>query len=432
MVEDSRFFGSVLRSRLENDLGLQVRWAETCAQARAALEEADEPFGLALLDLVLPDATNGEVVDLVQSRGVPVIVLTGQISDELRDRMWSKRVVDYVLKDGPGAIDYALELVRRFEVNPEIKVLVVDDSRVALHHVQSLLEVHGYQIFAVSSPSEALVCLEQHPDIRLAIVDFNMPEMDGEELTRRIRRTRSREALAVIGISTYGSGHLSARFLKSGANDFLYKPFVSEEFYCRIAENLKAQDHLRALEKAAFQDYLTGLYNRRYFFEVTRKLLAVAHRSERPLAVAMIDIDHFKGFNDTYGHDVGDEVLREVAQALAGLVRGSDVVARLGGEEFCVVATNTPAADARGLFEALRQAVSARRIPHESGSLSVTVSVGVSTTLEPEIDQMLAAADRLLYEAKEGGRNRVVCDHDGQDEGGTGWKPGGERATRSA
>ncbi len=408
LVEDSRFFGSIVRNRLVSEIGARVHWAASYAEALAALDAATTPFFMAILDLNLPDAPDGEIVDEILARGIPPVVLTARMSDATRDAMWSRRVVDYVLKEGPQAIDYVVDLVKRLSMNDRIEVLVVDDSAVARAHLRRLLEVHRYEVIEATDGESGLAKLDEHPNIKLALVDYHMPGMDGFEVVKRIRKQHRREDLAVIGVSTHGSGHLSARFLKSGANDFLYKPFVTEEFYCRVAENVRALQQLRALEEMATKDFLTGLNNRRYFFATGKKLCANARRRNLNVGVAMLDIDHFKRVNDTYGHDAGDEVLKAVATTISGRFRESDVVARLGGEEFAVLTSNMEPAQAPEIFDRLRQAIQDLRVGFGQTVIPVTVSIGLCTGPAGELDKLLNQADKLLYEAKNSGRNRVV------------------------
>jgi diguanylate cyclase (GGDEF)-like protein len=409
LVEDSRFFGSIVRDRLTTELGARVTWVQSRAEAQRALSDSGEHFLLAVLDLNLPDAPDGEIVDDVLAQGIAPVVLTASMSDTTRDVIWSKRVVDYVLKEGPHAIDTVVDTARRLASNPGITVLVIDDSVVARAHLRQLLEVHRYRVLEARGGEQGLNLLAANPDIKLVLVDYHMPGMDGFEVVKRMRKTHRREDLAIVGVSAHGSGHLSARFLKSGANDFLYKPFVTEEFYCRVAENIRALEHLRRLEDMATKDFLTGLHNRRYFFDTGRKLCENALRRNLDVAVAMLDIDHFKRVNDTYGHDAGDVVLQQVASTIAGRFRRADVVARLGGEEFAVLTTNMDQGSAHGTFDGVRQGIQDLRVRVGDTVIPVTVSCGVSCGPVGEIEALLNHADELLYEAKHGGRNRVLC-----------------------
>jgi diguanylate cyclase (GGDEF)-like protein len=161
-------------------------------------------------------------------------------------------------------------------------------------------------------------------------------------------------------------------------------------------------------EAAATTDFLTGLNNRRQLLRIGVPLISSAYRMGTPLAVAMIDIDHFKRINDTWGHDAGDEVLRVVGSLLKDRFRNSDVVARYGGEEFCVVASNLSSQSAYDLFDEFRRSLAEKIIAIGDAKVSVTVSIGIATTVADNVDTMISAADHLLFQAKHEGRNRTL------------------------
>jgi diguanylate cyclase (GGDEF)-like protein len=230
------------------------------------------------------------------------------------------------------------------------------------------------------------------------------------ELIHKIRETRPKEELAIIGISGAGDHVMSANFLKSGANDFMVKDtIIPEEFYCRVNQCIENNENIHAIREAAIKDFLTGLYNRRYFFEAGQQLFAAAKRQGSAIACAMVDIDFFKKVNDQYGHEAGDLALKQVAAILSRRIRSSDLAARLGGEEFCILALNMNSDDVIPIFDLLRKAVEESPVDIGGGKeIKVTISMGVCQTRLPSLEEMLAAADAKLYEAKESGRNRVV------------------------
>ncbi len=163
-----------------------------------------------------------------------------------------------------------------------------------------------------------------------------------------------------------------------------------------------------SFEEAATTDFLTGLNNRRQLIRLGIPLLAGAHRSATPLAVAMLDIDKFKQVNDTYGHDAGDAVLKQIGSLLKERFRRSDIVARYGGEEFCILAPQLDPAQAFELFDEFRYELSMQKIEVEGHPLSITVSIGVTTVLCDSLDEMISQADEQMYKAKQSGRNCVV------------------------
>ncbi len=416
VVEDSTVFRAIVEQQIGQELGIELVLAETMVQGLAAVEGRADEFFLALLDLTLPDAPNGEIVDAMLGRGIPVVVFTSRYDEALRETLLAKNVIDYVPKDSPASLKYLVSMVRRIQRNRETTALVVDDSATARQLARHLLELYQFDVREADSGQAALDALEAEPGIRLVITDYNMPGMDGFELIQHLRRRFDRDELAIIGVSAGGDAPLSAKFIKYGANDFLNKPYLREEFFCRISQNMEMLDNIRALREAAGKDFLTGLPNRRSFFEIAGALHAAARRDGARAFAAMIDVDHFKRVNDTHGHDAGDAVLREIGRLLPSLlVRESDVVARLGGEEFAVFAYDVTPETAASFFESVRQAVADAVIATPAGALNVTVSIGVSCRIGDSLQHMLNAADACLYDAKAAGRDRVVSDAEPAD-----------------
>lgn len=406
IVEDSKVFSNLLKRRISGELGLKTLVAASLAETKLLLEDHFDSISVALLDLNLPDAPDGEVIAPVLAYGIPAIVFTGTYSDEVREEVLARNVLDYITKENAEDLAYLLRLISRLQKNRSTKILVVDDSTSIRLHIMNLLRLRNFQAFEAESGERALELLDKHPDIKLVITDYHMPGMDGFELTRRIRSQHPRDKLAVIGISAQGSGAMSAQFLKKGANDFLVKPFVNEEFFCRIEQNLDVMDYIEEVHFLSQRDYLTGLGNRRYFFEAAPKLLTAAKREGEKISITMLDIDHFKKVNDTYGHDGGDAALKHIALILREFEAPRTLVARFGGEEFCIVFIDD-AGDASQRIEALRQRIAATPIPWQASQLSITISLGHLCCEASELEPMLVKADELLYRAKQNGRNRV-------------------------
>ena len=407
VVEDSQVFGGLIQKKIQGQLKFDVHWVRTYEEAVRLLETRSADYLLALLDLHLPDAPMGEIIDFVLAKGIPSVVFTGSFGETMRDTIWSYKVVDYIPKETIHNVDYIVSLVRRIHRNRGIHVLVADNVRESRRHLTDLLKVHQYQVHEASDGEEALSLLSLYPDTKLVITEYDMPRMDGFTLTSEIRDRHAKSDLAIIGMSTQGNNILSARFIKNGANDFITKPFVTEEFYCRITQNIEMVEHMAAVRESSNRDYLTGLYNRRYLFESGRAIHASALRGHIQVTVGMIDIDHFKTINDTYGHDAGDEILREVAAILESRFRESDLVARIGGEEFCVLAVNMDRHRIHEIFDRLRETVAHTLIRVGEHSIRSTVSIGVCTTLMRTLDSMMKRADGMLYEAKADGRNTI-------------------------
>lgn len=407
LVEDSRSFAGLAAHALTSRLGAEVTVAHSLAEAGRALDALDGQEVMVVTGLSLADGHDAEVVRFFASRGHPPVVLTGVYDEAVRARVLAMPVVDYVLKDSPTCIDTLTELVRRIWRNRGITALVVEDSANMRQRLSALLNLSGFKVMTAADGIGGLELMRSHPGIRLVLVDYALPRMDGIEMVRELRRHHPREDLAIIALSgkagSDGHGSLSARFLKSGANDYLNKPFEREELDCRIDQNVEMLESFARLKEMATRDFLTGLYNRRHFFTHASGVLD----EDRPAAAAMMDVDWFKRINDRHGHDVGDLVLKQVARTLAARLRPQDVLARFGGEEFCLLAPGLKREAAPAYFERLRAAVAGVTVPTTDGDIAVTISIGVSFTPATDLDELLGRADVALYRAKSDGRDRI-------------------------
>ncbi|CDZ34584.1 Response regulator/GGDEF domain-containing protein [Neorhizobium galegae bv. officinalis] len=366
---------------------------------------AGQKFTLALTGLNLPDAPNGEILALLAEYAVPTIVFTATCETETTVRYTERKIIDYIVKSDNTTVDTVVKTVNRILTNNAFSVLVVDDARWARSGLVEIMQRQNFRVLEALSGKEALDMLADNPSIELVITDYNMPDMDGHELTRRIRATRPSDELRIIGVSSSSDRGLSASFLKAGASDFVYRPFVPEELQCRIDNNVETLTQLKRLRYLAERDHLTGLANRRFFFEKNPPLEPAPAND----AVAILDIDHFKSVNDTYGHEAGDQVLKRLASTLREMtIDKRYLAARLGGEEFAIYMKDTNAFQAHSFCEQVRTRVQATSIPVQDKDISVTISIGVMEMEEREtFGNQLNAADQLLYMAKKNGRNRV-------------------------
>ncbi|MCL1048417.1 diguanylate cyclase [Shewanella abyssi] len=407
VVEDSQVVSRVMRHLLTQELACEVDVAPDMASAKKLL--LDNEYFVAVTDLNLPDAQEGEIVKFVLAQQIPCIVLTGSWNPQERSRLLQLGIVDYVLKENRFSYEYTAKLVKRLQRNQSVKVLVADDSVVSRKFIRSLLEQHLFQVIEADDGVAALDTLKDNPDIKLLITDYNMPRLDGFGLIINVREQFSREDLAIIGLSSDSDESLSARFIKNGANDFLQKPFVHEEFHCRVLNTLDALDMMAKLWGQANLDYLTNVFNRRYFFSLYEDKLPVIARNQGVLSLGLMDIDFFKKVNDSYGHDVGDEVLIEFAARLTQSFSQHFTVARFGGEEFVIGFKGLSVEKAFALLDRFRMQMESKPVVTSKGDLTITVSTGVvDFTAGESVDDMLQRADLALYEAKGGGRN-LVC-----------------------
>ncbi len=408
LVEDSRAVASVLIASLNRLDGIECDLATSYAEARDLLALRADEYFVAVAGLNLPDAPNGEVVGAIQRAGLRVIVLTGHLDEARRQDMFQRGVADYVVKDSQASIGHVARLVERMARSGGTQVLVVDDSDSFRHYLASLLQQHGYQTLTACDGVEGVETLQANPDIRLVVTDYTMPRMDGLAMILEMRKSHNPDELAIIGISESAKPGILARFLKGGASDYLKKPFCVEELYCRIDQHIDTLWAINQAREAANRDFLTRLYNRRYFFEHAQLLYQRAQRGEIPVVAAMIDADHFKRINDTFGHKTGDDALRAIAAVLTRLAGDGGLVARLGGEEFVLLQSADGDLEPADCLEAIRQGIEQIEVVSEGQRVPITVSIGATQRVEASLDHMLALADRAVYGAKAHGRNRVV------------------------
>ncbi|MBF0136656.1 MAG: response regulator [Magnetococcales bacterium] len=247
IVEDSRSFASLLRSRLQATFPCEVILARDYAEAQKWVTSKRGGCFLGILDLHLPDAQDGEIVDLILSHKIPAIVLTGEFKEDLRSKVLSKGVLDYFIKDSVHVIDSVIYFIQRLRQNQNIQVLVVDDSRSFRFSLCRFLRLYGFKVLEAADGKQALQVLDEN-NVRMVISDYEMPGMDGFQLTKQIRAKYPRDHVAVIGLSSHGDMNLAAQFIKAGANDFLIKPFRNEELFCRVSQNVELIEKYEALE----------------------------------------------------------------------------------------------------------------------------------------------------------------------------------------
>ena len=219
VVEDSPMVLKILEQMFRQQADLQPLFCATLNEAQVLLEASAELFFAAIIDLNLPDAPNGEIVDLVLHYQLPCIVLTGSYDEQRREEMLLKGVVDYVLKESQYSYDYAFRLLHRLERNRSVKILVADDSNATRHFIRNVLRSHLYQIHEAADGEEALRILQEQPDFDLLITDHSMPGLSGFELTKVLRQKLKRHDLSILGLSADSKGSLSAQFIKHGADD---------------------------------------------------------------------------------------------------------------------------------------------------------------------------------------------------------------------
>lgn len=248
IIEDSQVQAKIIGKQIQALTNFSTIWASSMEEARTLLESRRDEMFAAVVDLNLPDAPDGEAVDLVLGSSLPSIVLTATFNENIRQQFFEKKVADYFFKGTVRDMDPMVSSLERIWKNRFVNVLVVDDSKAQCHFMRHLLEVQNFHVIMAHDGVQAVEALAANPDIRLIITDYEMPEMDGLELTRQVRERHKMDKVAIVGVSTLGSGALSALFLKNGANDFLTKPFEVEEFYWRANQTVEMLDVISELK----------------------------------------------------------------------------------------------------------------------------------------------------------------------------------------
>ncbi|MBS4069262.1 MAG: diguanylate cyclase [Sulfurimonas sp.] len=299
-------------------------------------------------------------------------------------------------------------------------ILLVDDDRFMQRITEDALVRLGYRVDTAANGKIALKMLEKG-DYPLVISDWVMPEMDGVELCRAIRDSHRQQYTYIILLTSQARQDDIIKGLEAGADEYLVKPVNPAELTVRIKTARRIIDLERSLQRSlgeikrlSLTDALTGVFNRRYLDDRLLQELKRAYRYERPLSIAMLDLDHFKAVNDRYGHQAGDTVLRVCASQVRESIRGEvDWLARYGGEEFVVVLPETELNGALIVAERLRKMISGLIISEEGHEIRVSTSIGVAshTPIEQHLavnaDQLIHVADTCLYQAKQNGRNQV-------------------------
>lgn len=371
-----------------------------------------------VMDVIFPngDLAGIEAIAAVQrERTTPLPVIFVSQRDDFAARLAAVRSGGHAYFTKPvdaGRLIDALDRLTGSEENQPLRVLIVDDDTDFGQQCAQRLEAAGMIARAIADPRETLEQLQAfQPD--LVILDMYMPLCNGKELASIIRQQDRYVAIPIVFLSAETNRQQQQSALSLGADDFLAKPISPSELVAAISARATRARHIR---RFLIRDSLTGLLNHQAVEEELAREFARAERLNQPLAIAIIDLDHFKRINDSYGHVVGDQVLRSLARLLQQRLRKSDLIGRHGGEEFLVALPNTSLVEARTLIDTVRSSFAALRHYGPAGMFSVTLSAGIAGYPQHRSQiGMMQAADQALYQAKREGRNRVVVDTTGQE-----------------
>jgi two-component system cell cycle response regulator len=449
VVDDVPANVKLLEARLSAEY-IDVTTAYSGSDALAICERAE--CDVVLLDVMMPDMDGFEVCRRLKSNPVthhiPVIMVTAldQPSDRVRgldagaDDFLTKPVSDVALIARVRSLARLKmvtdELRMRAVTSKEIgirgaeadavsetgrggRILIVDDRPSSFDRLVSTLTAE-HKVEVETQPSEALFrAAEGNYD--LVIVSLGLKDFDGLRLCSQIRSLERTRGVPVLAIADADNHAKLVRGLEIGINDFLVRPVDKNEMLARVRTQIKRKryterlrDNVQMSIEMAITDALTGLFNRRYMENHLSTLVDQSTARGKPIAVMVLDIDYFKSINDSYGHDAGDDVLREFALRVRKCIRNIDLACRYGGEEFVLVLPETDKAVATMVAERLRRRIASEPFSIQQGArnVNVTISVGIaaSTGAKDTAAAILKRADQALYRAKRDGRNRVVPD----------------------
>ena len=292
-----------------------------------------------------------------------------------------------------------------------MKVLIAEDDRTTQVMLESLLKKWGYETVVVSDGKQAWQVLSEEGSPSLAVIDWLMPGMEGTDICRKVRERNFKQGVYqyIILLTVQGDQEDIVKGLEAGADDYVVKPFDSQELQMRLSVGKRILDLQAKLAFSASHDHLTRLLNRHALFDRLSGEMARADREDGPLVLALLDLDHFKVVNDTYGHIAGDDVLRAIAKEIPRYLRPYDVVGRYGGEEFVVILPGASLDEGYRIMDRVREGISLKSVKTKEGNISVTVSAGMAQYGPPmTMDDLISRADKALYRAKDGGRN-LIC-----------------------
>ena len=529
IVDNSIVIINVLKDMFSEKNDFKIFIAKSLNDVKDLIE--NQKFFAAISNMVLPDALNGELLEVLENENIPTVVLTSNIDDEVINKMDNHNIVDYIPKDSIYGLQTTYKLINLLTYIKNMNILVVEDSITCSVKIKEFLNTLLLNVIIAKDGQEALEILK-NSNISLIISDYDMPKMNGMELLKTIRKDKNNSSLPLIMISATENTDLKIELYKNGVNDIISKPFLKDELkakilnifsnkkqieeinsfskifdeniissstdskgiiksvsnaFCEISGYSKAeligQNHrivkdpdmpksiykelwatiqkgeiwkgeIRNLRKdgsnywvsaviepvfdkdnkisgyyairqditdkkriyeLSITDGLTSLFNRRHFNDIAKSIIDKTIRNNNVFAFLLLDVDNFKKYNDTYGHQEGDNVLISIATSLKkSFKRSNDIIFRLGGEEFGVLISAKTQDDILKLAEEARKDIQDLKIEHSKNepSLVITASFGIAIINDKnsntqDLDHIYKKADDCLYEAKENGRNRV-------------------------
>ncbi len=405
IIEPNQIIADMIARNIEDSHGMPTVIALSKEDAVRELEQHSR-FFLAIVSNSSEDSEPEELISMVHYRKLSTIILVDSKHHLLSDSVDMRYVACTSWKQRHHDIEYIVRTVNYINSNRSFTALIVDGAAPVRMLLKRQLEAQLFRVLEAKNSDEAIDIIKKE-HVSIILTEYHLEKMNGLELTRTLRQKYTIDELAILVVSAEDNSEVTVDLLRQGVNDIIAKPWVHEVLDSRVSNAVRALEMYQRLSDIANRDYLTNHYNRRYFFTELDK----SDSKSEQRVVAMLDLDKFKSVNDTYGHDVGDQVLRRFADILRETVMPSGMVGRIGGEEFAILFIGESLESVVEILEVMRSMVEQDRIPLANGEeLSFTVSTGVSSSSLRSGLVMLKQADELLYEAKNSGRNRIVTE----------------------
>ena len=402
VVENSNTQARIITEHIESITPFDTIVVNSMDELESRLANNGDDVFIAVLNLNIKGAPDGEAVDYVLSRKIPCIVLTSTFDEEIRNRFIEKSVLDYFNKSSREDLEEMVDLIRRIHSNHEIKVVLAEDNSTARKIMQRLLERLNFTVLAGEDGAEALELIKNNPDVQLLLTDYEMPNLDGFELVSEVRKTHSRDQMAILGVSAHDSGAITAKFLKRGANDFLKKPFEVEEFSWRVTNNLNELERIRSIKDAYSRDPLTGFFNLTFFLGQGRDVFEDAKKQGKTPVVAAFNVDNMLAINSQFGWNGGFAAMKKASSLLDQQSLGWLLTAR-SDNGFYILADDLDAL--KRDLSSVKAALASSEIVSDGNRFMVSASFTISKGESGSFDDVLSKAAIVLKDIQSKGVN---------------------------
>ena len=406
LIDDNKMLGKLLAKKIQNTFNYEVDIAHTMAEAIAML---NNEYFLSFVDLCLPDAMNGEIVDVVADK-IPAIVLTASNDTNKREEFMHKNILDYIFKESDTCVDQILDAISTLSYYAKTKVILAMAKLPERNEIKKFLSQRLFKVLVAAHGEEALLYLEDNDDTKLIIADAKMPVVSGEELLAEIRTKYNDDDLGVVLLGEKDDV-AEARVLKNGANDYLIKPLLKELFNCRLDRVLNYMRDKKFIKTYNNLDHTSGLKDHYTFRSEVENYLNDIANEEQEFAFAFLDIDELKSINDEYGFEIGDSIIKICANEMIAETKGRDILGRYSAEKFGILLKNISQERALKILSRIRVNIKNAGILINLDELFFTASLGVVfANSGAKLDDLVEKATKALSAAKDNGRDRIeVC-----------------------